>query len=455
MNFVNNFSQPVTLAMGATSLALTLPDGEYRLTLTDSATAGTTWEIVGAVVSGGTATLERGLEGTTDQTWSSGSVIYCALTAGLLQTMFARLLPAGGAAGQLLAKASETDFDVTWIDAASAQSFGGASSGRLFVAYTDTADSVRKAAVIDLVTGNLVVVDAWESLLTNLLPGVLGYSAAEGMVAAFPPGGTKLQLLSDPGFAGFTSSTAVSAGNGAAWKADGSVVLAVKDGTYIKPFNFDPLAAPPLQLALGGDGSMPSVSPSAMPIFSPDGTYLYVPTGSGIDRYNGSTFAFIDNLLDEDINQFALSADGAAAAVRSYNFSTYEESIRIVSTSDWSVLATFSGYDQPAIGGDMTVRMAFNPISPQQVAVAVQSNLSGVDVACVVLDYNAPGSVIQLSPATDYDASAWAGQQVAWSPGGDRLYIACSVGLHAYSSADWSYVGTLANVESGTPITLP
>lgn len=92
MNFINNYSQPVTLALGATSLALSLPDGEYRLTLTDS--PSTRWEIVGAVVATGTATLQRGLEGTSDQSWADGSVIYCDLTAGTVASLIA-LLDAG------------------------------------------------------------------------------------------------------------------------------------------------------------------------------------------------------------------------------------------------------------------------------------------------------------------------------------------------------------------------
>lgn len=87
MNFINNWSQGVTLAAGATSLALSLPDGEYRLTLADAAGAATRWEIVGAVVSSGTADLERALEGTVDQAWTAGSVIYCSLTAGIASKM--------------------------------------------------------------------------------------------------------------------------------------------------------------------------------------------------------------------------------------------------------------------------------------------------------------------------------------------------------------------------------
>ena len=98
MQFINNWSRPVTLAAGATSLALDLPDGEYRLTLADSPFTPTRWEIVGAAVASGTATLVRGLESTADQDWPTDSVIYCTVTAGLLADLFARIaaLEGGG-----------------------------------------------------------------------------------------------------------------------------------------------------------------------------------------------------------------------------------------------------------------------------------------------------------------------------------------------------------------------
>jgi len=77
--YVNNWLREITLAQGATSCPLDLPDGEYRLTLAD--TAGTEWEIVDATVANGVATLVRAREGTADQLWSLGSVIYNAITA--------------------------------------------------------------------------------------------------------------------------------------------------------------------------------------------------------------------------------------------------------------------------------------------------------------------------------------------------------------------------------------
>ncbi|TVT66028.1 MAG: hypothetical protein FHK79_18040 [Pseudomonas sp.] len=97
MQFINNWSRAVTLAPGVTSLSLDLPDGDYRLTLADSQFTPTRWEIVGATVAAGTATLARGLEGTTDQDWPTDSIIYCTVTAGLLADLFSRLAATEGA----------------------------------------------------------------------------------------------------------------------------------------------------------------------------------------------------------------------------------------------------------------------------------------------------------------------------------------------------------------------
>lgn len=80
-NFVNNWLRDITLAQGATSCPIDLPDGEYRLTLADALAGATQWEIVDATVASGVATLVRAREGTADQLWSLGSVIYNAITA--------------------------------------------------------------------------------------------------------------------------------------------------------------------------------------------------------------------------------------------------------------------------------------------------------------------------------------------------------------------------------------
>ena len=92
MAYINNYLEPIELAQGATSAALNLPDGSYRLTLSD--VARSRWEIVDAVVVNGTATLTRALESTADQIWPGGSVIYCAVTAGQLNALLTRIAAA-------------------------------------------------------------------------------------------------------------------------------------------------------------------------------------------------------------------------------------------------------------------------------------------------------------------------------------------------------------------------
>lgn len=85
MNFVNFWMRGIVLELGATACPLDLPDGEYRLVIADGLGAqAAAREIVGAVVAGGAATLTRGMEGTTDQDWPMGSVIYSSVTAGFL-----------------------------------------------------------------------------------------------------------------------------------------------------------------------------------------------------------------------------------------------------------------------------------------------------------------------------------------------------------------------------------
>ncbi|USR38072.1 hypothetical protein L1F06_015485 [Ectopseudomonas hydrolytica] len=92
MDFINNYAQQVALAQGATGLALALPYGTYRLTLSDGRGADATrYEHVQAVVVDGAATLQRGLEGTEDAEWPAGSWIYCSITAGVLGDMLEQL----------------------------------------------------------------------------------------------------------------------------------------------------------------------------------------------------------------------------------------------------------------------------------------------------------------------------------------------------------------------------
>lgn len=91
MNFINNWQRDIALAAGALSCPLDIPDGTYRLTLSDSLSSATRWELVTATVTAGEAALVRGVEGSADQEWPSGSVIYCAITAAVLTDAFQRI----------------------------------------------------------------------------------------------------------------------------------------------------------------------------------------------------------------------------------------------------------------------------------------------------------------------------------------------------------------------------
>ena len=83
MQFINNWQRPIVLGELEDSAALDLPDGSYRLTISN----GELVEIVDAEVTSGTAALQRGVEGTTPQEWPEGSVIYASVTAEMYRRM--------------------------------------------------------------------------------------------------------------------------------------------------------------------------------------------------------------------------------------------------------------------------------------------------------------------------------------------------------------------------------
>lgn len=192
MDFVNNWSRPVTLAAGATTLALDLPDGSYRLTLADSPAAATRWEIIDAVVAAGGATLTRAQEGTADQAWPEGSVIYCALTAGTLAQLTAPVAPARSpvvqvGASRTLTLADEgaflkmtigdveltvpSDADVAWPDGAEitfagwgAYSILGAPVAGDFVMFmfgSSANNNIQSGSEYAVITIKRVGVDTW------------------------------------------------------------------------------------------------------------------------------------------------------------------------------------------------------------------------------------------------------------------------------------------------------
>lgn len=99
MNFVNNWSRPITLAAGALACPLDLPDGTYRLCISN--TDRSLFEVVDAAVVSGTAALTRGREGTAAQSWLSGSTITASVTAEMLESFAAAGATWGGITGSL------------------------------------------------------------------------------------------------------------------------------------------------------------------------------------------------------------------------------------------------------------------------------------------------------------------------------------------------------------------
>jgi len=92
MQFINNWQRTIALSAGQTVAELELPDGQYRLTVSDAlGAAATAWEYVTATVAGGVADLLRGEEGSMAREWPAGSVIYCSLTAGVLISLSSQI----------------------------------------------------------------------------------------------------------------------------------------------------------------------------------------------------------------------------------------------------------------------------------------------------------------------------------------------------------------------------
>lgn len=92
--FSNNWLRPIELAQAAIYADLDLPDGTYRLTLTNAERS--LIEYIDATVLGGGAELARGLEGSTAQAWPEGSVVFCGLTAATLGDLLVQVQSLAG-----------------------------------------------------------------------------------------------------------------------------------------------------------------------------------------------------------------------------------------------------------------------------------------------------------------------------------------------------------------------
>ncbi|WP_286917597.1 MULTISPECIES: hypothetical protein [Pseudomonas] len=102
MRFINNWITQLNQPMGASATSLPVPDaalarlteGSYLLTLVNSASAldQTQWEVIEVTVGNGLVHATRGREGTVRKAWPVGTLIYCGVTAGTLNELYAQII---------------------------------------------------------------------------------------------------------------------------------------------------------------------------------------------------------------------------------------------------------------------------------------------------------------------------------------------------------------------------
>jgi hypothetical protein len=153
--YVNNWRQPVELAQGATTLALALDDGEYRLSLRNA--DSTAWEIITAVVVLGTATLTRGQEGTADQAWPAGSFIYQSVTAGMLSGLNHQYAGSGDPNGVVVAPVNSHYLDTNSATIWFCIEFNGITSYWQQVAFEREAFASGTITVGEPLTADIIV----------------------------------------------------------------------------------------------------------------------------------------------------------------------------------------------------------------------------------------------------------------------------------------------------------
>lgn len=198
MNFVNNYLEPITLAQGATSVTLNLPDGEYVLTLADSTTPPTRHEIVHATVTGGMAVLSRAQEGTLDQAWDQGSVIYCGVTAETLEKIGQGVEGPGAGWGRIGEAANYTGGLVTHTLSPSETALGIGSGGAGYDVELVVPSSMPVGTALRLPAS---VSMFWGSALRVRTPApIFLATVTEGAaLASLQDGGAVLHLLFDAG----------------------------------------------------------------------------------------------------------------------------------------------------------------------------------------------------------------------------------------------------------------
>lgn len=493
MKFVNNYIQSITLDAGGATLALTLPDGDYRLTIADDAVSPTRWEIVDAVVEDGTATLTRGQEGTSAQGWAAGSVIYCAVTAETLERIEqtagqpgqpgepgepgepgpagpsvelragsthiqwrvegaaewqdlialasltpsvesvvdavvdqigARLLPAGGTQGQLLAKASGADFDTAWTGGVTPP----APERVLSSFYDSVADKTRWVVFdIDANTQDEVNIDAFGYPVVGIF-GQIGYSRESKLLVASPSGGGYAVVFDVTDFSVVATSADISQSSGGASISRDGLYAAVQyhNGAGIWDIEENDIA-------------YHSSTPKGLigSAFSPDGSTVYVGSLGGVEVIDRATATTTDVLDVVGRLQFiALSADGEwVAGATSTNLVVIDVAMNTVVVDLGAFNAGYESRDP----------LVFHP-SDRNILVACRSDYdSPATGAAMVFLIDDPTNPITLNPGLDAEVNAWGGTRASFNADGSRLYLGCETGLFVYDTSDWSYLGSLGD----------
>jgi len=109
LSFIDNWLRPLQLAAAQVEAELDLPDGLYVLTISDSSSSATRWEVFAAQVELGLGVLDRD----DPQEWGEGSVVYCSVSSRVLDVVFSSL---AAHSGRLETLENETSGPLVIID---------------------------------------------------------------------------------------------------------------------------------------------------------------------------------------------------------------------------------------------------------------------------------------------------------------------------------------------------
>lgn len=482
-DFVNNYSGTVELTAGQLSVALSLPDGRYRLTVSSAPELAAAREIIDAEVLSGTATLTRGVESTVARAWPAGSVIYNALTAssarmiGALQLRATEtalqgrysddaewldlvdmeslanaladtlgemispmMIPQGGRAGQCLVKLSDDDFDVGWESRAlpgtpKLLAAAGSYGGSIYDAGTGLViegSGVSGASGFAFAGGGDILIDAANGIrLLSVKDWSVLHEIATGWVGQFA-------VSSKKGFI-------VYAGSGASGVFDIAALTSIVP-TDVLPTYFSGVAVS----ASGEYVGYAEGDEMAYLYRTSDWSKIQLDVAALSTLNNSETMAITDDFLiivNKGLKVFD-TADGSfisvvapeitdisgVIAVSDTHVATYtaDDGINVYAFAGWSRESTF-----PALSGTVSA-MAFSP-DGSYLAVALQ------DAAGLAVIKVSDWSIVSVSGATPEYCS-----RVVFSNDGSMLAVGSgSPAISMYKTSDWS-VSTIDS-SNGTP----